>query len=104
MQKMDPNAIIIEADNGEEALGIIRENSNLDLIITDINMPKLDGYELLKAVRATPTTSHIPVVGFTANAFKDEINETKNAAFDGFLTKPVVQEKFQKTVSKWLKK
>ncbi|MDO6437203.1 histidine kinase N-terminal 7TM domain-containing protein [Cyclobacterium sp. 1_MG-2023] len=104
MQKMDPNAIIIEADDGEEALGIIRENSNLDLIITDINMPKLDGYELLKAVKALPGTSHIPIVGFTANAFKDEINETKNAAFDGFLTKPVVQEKFQKTISKWLKK
>lgn len=104
MQKMDPKAIIIEADDGEEALEIIRKNSNLDLIITDINMPKLDGYELLKAVRAVPTTSHIPIVGFTANAFKDETNETKNTVFDGFLTKPVVQEKFQKTVRKWLKK
>jgi len=104
MQKLDPSAIIMEADDGEEALSIIKENSNLDLIITDINMPKLDGYELLKAVRATSSTRHIPIVGFTANAFKDEISETKNSEFDGFLTKPVVQEKFQKTVSKWLKK
>ncbi|MBI0400262.1 histidine kinase N-terminal 7TM domain-containing protein [Cyclobacterium marinum] len=104
MQKLDPSAIIMEADDGEEALSIIKENSNLDLIITDINMPKLDGYELLKAVRATSSTRHIPMVGITANAFKDEISETKNSEFDGFLTKPVVQEKFQKTVSKWLKK
>ncbi|WP_169313258.1 histidine kinase N-terminal 7TM domain-containing protein [Cyclobacterium marinum] len=104
MQKLDPSAIIMEADDGEEALSIIKENSNLDLIITDINMPKLDGYELLKAVRATSSTRHIPIVGFTANAFKDEISETKNSEFDGFLTKPVVQEKFQKTVRKWLKK
>jgi len=72
-------------------------------VITDINMPKLDGYELLKAIRSKPSTIQIPVIGFTANAFQSEEEEIKNAGFDGFLTKPVVQEKFRKAVMKWLK-
>tara|TARA_R110002124_G_scaffold274050_2_gene443722 strand:+ start:257 stop:2905 length:2649 start_codon:yes stop_codon:yes gene_type:complete len=103
MEKLDPNAIILEAENGEEALELLRNSTIPDLVITDINMPKLDGYELLKEIRSKPNTNQIPVVGFTANALQSEAEELKNAGFDGFLTKPVVQEKFRKTVLRWLK-
>ncbi len=103
MEKLDPNAIILEAENGEEALQLLKSSSKPDLVITDINMPKLDGYELLKAIRSKPSTIQIPVIGFTANAFQSEEEAIKNAGFNGFLTKPVVQEKFRKVVMKWLK-
>jgi len=103
MEKLDPNAIILEAENGEEALELLKSSSKPNLVITDINMPKLDGYELLKAIRSKPSTIQIPVIGFTANAFQSEEEEIKNAGFDGFLTKPVVQEKFKEVVMKWLK-
>ncbi|WP_161625631.1 histidine kinase N-terminal 7TM domain-containing protein [Cyclobacterium qasimii] len=103
MEKLDPHAIIMEAENGEEALEFLKSSSKPDLVITDINMPKLDGYELLKAIRSKPSTIQIPVIGFTANAFQSAEEEIKNAGFNGFLTKPVVQEKFRKVVMKWLK-
>jgi PAS domain S-box-containing protein len=103
MEKMDPEALILEAENGEEALKLFLTEKP-DLVITDINMPILNGYQLLEAIRSKPGGKQIPVIGFTANAMRSQITELEKSGFDGYLTKPVVQEKFRNVVEKWLKK
>jgi CheY-like chemotaxis protein len=103
MEKMDPETLILEAENGEEALKLFLTEKP-DLVITDINMPILNGYELLEAIRSKPGGKQIPVIGFTANAMRSQITKLEKSGFDGFLTKPVVQEKFRNVVEKWLKK
>ncbi|OZY84768.1 hybrid sensor histidine kinase/response regulator [Cellvibrio mixtus] len=75
----------------EEAfLGIYKARSiNPDLVILDINLPGMDGYEVLSVLKNDPTTSFIPVIGLSANAMPYDIERGRNAGFFDYLTKPV---------------
>ena len=76
---------VIEAQDGEEALNKFYENEDLSLIILDVMMPKIDGYEVLKEIRMT---SDIPVIMLTAKASEsDELSGFDNGA-DEYITKP----------------
>lgn len=81
----------LELDIAEEAfLGIYKARStNPDLIILDINLPGMDGYEVLAVLKNDPSTSQIPVVGLSANAMPYDIERGRNAGFFDYLTKPV---------------
>lgn len=91
LEKMSPEALVLEAENGREALALFLEE-NPNLVITDIHMPEMNGYELLQAIRELPFGKDVPVIGFTANAFPNEANAEKPYEFDDFLIKPVVQK------------
>jgi len=81
------NYRIFSAPNGEEALTIISAN-DLDLIITDVIMPEMDGVDLFKALKAKTRTKNIPIIIITSNpVFKDSF--TQLGGVDGFLEKPV---------------
>lgn len=60
-----------------------------DLILLDINLPGLDGYEVLKQLRAEEKSKNIPVVAISANAMPKDIAKGKEAGFNGYITKPV---------------
>jgi two-component system chemotaxis response regulator CheY len=82
------NYPVLEAGDGEEALKII-QGSNVSLILTDIKMPKMDGFELLKAIRKDPNNKRIKVVILTAS----KVTEAEQKAYfkagaNGFLLKP----------------
>jgi CheY-like chemotaxis protein len=63
-----------------------------DLILMDASMPVLDGWEATRALKANPTTRHIPIVALTAHAFDDARQEAKAAGCDGFITKPCLPD------------
>ncbi|WP_027329046.1 hybrid sensor histidine kinase/response regulator [Marinimicrobium agarilyticum] len=75
----------------EEAfLGIYKARSECpDVIILDINLPGMDGYEALSVLKRDPVTMNIPVVGLSANAMPYDVERGKNAGFYDYLTKPV---------------
>lgn len=78
---------IIEASNGEE--GITEAQDVIpDLIITDVMMPKMDGYQFTKAIRKDEKTSHIPIIMLTAKAGLDDKIEGLESGIDAYLTKP----------------
>lgn len=81
----------LQLDVAEEAfLGIYKARSELpDLIILDINLPGMDGYEALSVLKRDPVTRTIPVVGLSANAMPYDIERGKNSGFYDYLTKPV---------------
>ena len=60
-----------------------------DLILLDINLPGMNGYQVLEKLKNNPETSSIPVVALTANAMKSDIEKGMNAGFVEYLTKPV---------------
>jgi CheY-like chemotaxis protein len=60
-----------------------------DLILLDINMPGMDGYQVLKVLQASAELRHIPVVAITANAMPRDIERGKAAGFADYLTKPL---------------
>ena len=75
------------AKNGLEALDIIREKE-LDLIISDVMMPEMDGYELTTAVKSDPNYDHLPIILLTAKTQEEDEQEALRAGADEFLTKP----------------
>lgn len=75
------------ATNGEEALKIIAE-SELDLIVSDVMMPVMDGHELTRRVKGTPDTSHLPIILLTAKTQEEDREEALTIGADDFVTKP----------------
>ncbi|MBD3671764.1 MAG: PAS domain-containing protein [Gammaproteobacteria bacterium] len=73
-----------------------------ELIILDINMPGMDGYELLQQLKSDPELQHIPVIALTANAMPSDLERGKRAGFDAYLTKPLDVSAFLKLVDEKL--
>jgi len=71
-----------------------------DLILLDINLPGMDGYEVLKRLRENEKTSDIPVIAISANAMSQDIDKGKNAGFVDYITKPIDIQNFLDLLSK----
>ncbi|MFB0979533.1 MAG: chemotaxis response regulator CheY [Alteromonadaceae bacterium] len=78
---------ISEADDGSTALPMLKEGS-FDFVVTDWNMPGMQGIDLLKAIRADANLSHIPVLLITAEAKKEQIVMAAQAGVNGYIVKP----------------
>jgi len=78
---------ILQASNGLQALELA-VNESPDLILLDVMMPDMDGYEVARRLRANPATTHLPIIMFTAKAQVDDKVMGFEAGADGYLTKP----------------
>ena len=81
---------IISARNGEDAFEIFK-NENIDLVMTDLTMPKMDGLNLIKKVRSIDYNQHVIVL--TAHNSSTNLIETIDLQLDGFLLKPIKMDK-----------
>lgn len=90
---------IVEAENGAAAVKIL-ESQDIDLIVSDWNMPKMTGLELLKWVRANEKTKDLPFLMVTAEAQKENVVEAVKAKVSNYIVKPftaaVLAEKLEK--------
>ncbi|HEC22855.1 MAG TPA: response regulator [Chloroflexi bacterium] len=80
-------AEVLTARDGMEGLEILKKVKPT-FILMDLSMPKMDGWEMLKAVRANPKTAHLPVIALTAHAMAGDEKRVMEAGFDGYITKP----------------
>ena len=78
---------IQEADDGSTALPMLKDG-DFDFVVTDWNMPGMQGIDLLKAIRADASLSHIPVLLITAEAKKEQIVMAAQAGVNGYIVKP----------------
>ncbi|GLX77605.1 response regulator [Thalassotalea insulae] len=78
---------IQEADDGSTALPMLKEG-DFDFVVTDWNMPGMQGIDLLKAIRADASLAHIPVLMVTAEAKKEQIVMAAQAGVNGYIVKP----------------
>ncbi|MEJ2495043.1 MAG: ATP-binding protein, partial [Ignavibacteriaceae bacterium] len=86
-EQIENDYCVIESSNGEE--GIAKAESEIpDLIITDVMMPKMNGYEFSKRIRNDEKTSHIPIIMLTAKAALDDKIEGLETGIDAYITKP----------------
>jgi signal transduction histidine kinase/DNA-binding response OmpR family regulator len=80
------------AENGQAAMGHLDKNGHPDLIISDLMMPVMDGYQLLKNLKGNPATQQIPAIMLTARAEKDNRLKALRIGVDDYLTKPFDEE------------
>ena len=78
---------IMMAENGRDAWVKV-QNHHFDLVISDFNMPKMNGLDLLKAIRSDPKVSNLPVLMVTAEAEKESIVEAAKHKVNGYIVKP----------------
>jgi len=94
---------ILEAEDGVQALRII-ESKAVDFVISDWNMPNMTGLDLLKALRAHPKFSRMPLLLITAEGKKENIVEAAQAGADGYIVKPFTQDVLQEKLTRILSK
>ena len=100
-------ANVEEAEDGAVALQKLQEGG-FDFVVTDWNMPNIDGLQLLQAIRSNPALSHLPVLMITAEAKKENIIAAAQAGASGYIVKPftaaTLSEKLEKIFEKMGKK
>ncbi len=78
------------ASTGYEALKYAFDENPLDLILLDINMPNMDGYEVLRKLRESEVTKHLPIIFLTAEGQKENIQEGIAAGVNDYVVKPFI--------------
>ena len=96
---------VTRAADGKEALKIFASNQpgTFDIIFMDIMMPKMNGYEATKAIRALqnrPDARTIPIIAMTANAFAEDVQASLDAGMNGHIAKPIVIDEVVKTIAR----
>ena len=92
----------IKADNGEKALEILNKHPDVDLILMDMMMPVMDGYEATSRIRKLAEFSHLPIIALTAKAMKEDRKKCLDAGASDYLSKPVDQDKLISLIRVWL--
>ena len=95
---------IISAENGKDAINILQKNPSLDLILMDIMMPEMDGYEAMEKIRRNEKYKNIPIIALTAKAMKGDRQKCINAGANDYLSKPVDIDKLLSLLRVWLYK
>ena len=81
-------ATVFAATSGREAMDIARKN-HLDAVVTDISMPEMDGFDLLRQLRRLPGKENVPMVAVTGLGQPEDVRRALNEGFQGHLTKPL---------------
>lgn len=92
-----------EAEDGAIALNMLK-SGKYDFVVSDINMPNMNGFELLKAVKADDSLKHIPVLMVTAEARKEDIVLAAQSGAAGYIVKPFTKATLEEKVQKILQK
>jgi two-component system cell cycle response regulator DivK len=93
---------VIGAENGAEGLAKAR-SLRPDLVITDINLPDIDGYEITETLKKETRTAHIPVIAMTANVMKKDREQVHEVGCDGYIAKPIDIDALPEQVENFLK-
>lgn len=92
---------VIPAENGEKAVRICNENKNIDLVLMDLKMPVMDGYNAMKEIKKIKPD--MKVIAETAYALPGDKRKILEAGFDGYLPKPISKESLEEIVNLNLK-
>lgn len=93
---------VVEASDGVEALAAAEAAGSFDLVLSDVNMPNMDGITLVKELRQRPSFKFVPILMLTTESGGDKKMEGKQAGATGWIVKPFNPEQLLKTIKKVL--
>jgi CheY-like chemotaxis protein/signal transduction histidine kinase/CHASE3 domain sensor protein len=100
LQAYDLNIVI--ATNGKEALAKLEQTAKIDLVLMDIMMPEMDGYEAMREIRLNKTLAKMPIIALTAKAMKNDREKCIEAGANDYISKPVDVDKLMSMIRVWL--
>lgn len=92
-----------EAEDGQVALSMLK-GAKFDFVVSDINMPNMNGFDLLKAIKADDSLKHLPVLMVTAEARKEDIVLAAQSGAAGYIVKPFTKATLEEKVQKIMQK
>jgi signal transduction histidine kinase/CheY-like chemotaxis protein/HAMP domain-containing protein len=93
---------VLYAENGREGIGKLREHPDVDLVLLDVMMPEMDGYETARAIRSMPRFEQLPIISLTAKAMKGDRDKCISAGASDYITKPVDMDQLLSLMRVWL--
>lgn len=90
------------AHHGKQALRVLEQHQDMDIILMDIMMPEMDGYETIKQIRLQQHFKNLPIIALTAKAMKGDRSKCIDAGASDYLTKPIDTEKLLSLMRVWL--
>ena len=92
----------ISARGGEDGIKLAL-SERPDLILCDIHLPDIDGFQIVRRLKQAPELKRVPIVAVTASAMAGDREQVLGAGFDGYMSKPIVPETFVQDVQKYLR-
>jgi CheY-like chemotaxis protein len=92
---------VIYAENGKDGVDALDRNPDVDVVLMDVMMPEMDGYETMRAIRADPAHKSLPIIAITAKALKDDRERCIQAGASDYLPKPVDADKLLELIRLW---
>ena len=102
-QLLEDDFDLVVAEDGAEALEKI-EQEKPDLVLMDLGLPIMDGWEATRRIKANEAQKHIPVIAVTSHAMIGEESKAREAGCDGYLPKPIDEEELFKKIQSFLSK
>jgi len=96
------NMQVISATNGQEAINLVESTEDLSLVLMDVMMPEMDGYETMRRIRDKPQFRMLPIIALTAKAMKGDREKCLEAGASDYVAKPVNTDQLMSLVRMWL--
>jgi CheY-like chemotaxis protein len=93
---------VITATNGQEAIKLVESTENLSLVLMDVMMPEMDGYETMRRIRMRQEFRMLPIIALTAKAMKGDREKCLEAGASDYVAKPVNTDQLLSLVRLWL--
>ena len=93
---------ILSATNGRQAIDLIKAHDDLAIVLMDIMMPEMDGYETMREIRLQPEFRHLPILALTAKAMKGDREKCLDAGASDYIAKPVDTDQLLSLLRVWL--
>jgi CheY-like chemotaxis protein len=95
---------ILYAENGKDGIKVLQHNPDINVILMDVMMPEMDGYETMRAIRKMRKFKLLPIISLTAKAMKGDREKCLEAGASDYITKPVETEQLLSLLRVWLYK
>ena len=93
---------MLSATNGRHAIDIIKSTPDISMVLMDIMMPEMDGYETMRVIRSRPEKRSLPMIALTAKAMKGDREKCIEAGASDYIAKPVNTEQLLSLLRQWL--
>jgi len=93
---------VVSATTGEDAISLVEDTDDLSLVLMDIMMPEMDGYETMRRIRSNPKFRYWPIIALTAKAMKGDREKCLEAGASDYVAKPVNTDQLLSLVRMWL--